>query len=402
MPRARFLVVAAVIAALLLAGVYQRRREILAERRRPRRLRARAEPNGSWRWGTATSPVRVPAGPRTPTASRARSTRWALAHTLPRAGVRPIPDVIGRGSLRCRSATAEGQDARLLRSDDRVHVRRRSLQARSRLRRRRIGPRRPGCRSRNFASAHQVSDVVVSIGGNDFGFGPVIAQCAGAFFSTVGRPQQRPCRTIRGSAPIHRGAATAHRDPDHRCVAQCREGDAASRVRDGRVPAGRPDVPVADPARSAACDIGETIFERGLIGGCPFFSVDATWANKRALAAINGAVTGAAAGVDLDNLRVLDLTDALVGHRLCEQGVGPFDPRGSRPGATMVSPTRWSGSTGSTPAPGPGRYRSLCIRTTGACWQLESSSLTCWRTSRALVRSARRYPRCTPRPTARR
>ena len=69
----------------------------------------------------------------------------------------------------------------------------------------------------------------------------------------------------------------------------------------------------------------ETLFERGLIGGCPFFSVDATWANKRALAVINGAVTGAAAGVDLDNLRVLDLTDALVGHRLCERGVGPFD-----------------------------------------------------------------------------
>ena len=84
----------------------------------------------------------------------------------------------------------------------------------------------------NFASAHQVSDVVVSIGGNDFGFGPVIAQCAGAFFSTVGRPQQRPCRTDRGSAPDSRGAATAHRDPDHRCVAQCREGDAASRVRE--------------------------------------------------------------------------------------------------------------------------------------------------------------------------
>lgn len=178
-----------------------------------------------------------------------------------------------------------------------------------------------------FASSHQVSDVVVSIGGNDFGFGEVVARCAGSFFSTVGKARPSPCR----SDPDVRARFTGEqaRLVENRIVEALRD-IAKAMNRAGYDLDGYGIVVQTYPSPippGPELRYRETLLERGLVGGCPFFSTDATWANTHALATINEAVLGAATTVGLDNLRTLDLTDAFVGHRLCEKGVGLFDPR---------------------------------------------------------------------------
>jgi hypothetical protein len=76
----------------------------------------------------------------------------------------------------------------------------------------------------------------------------------------------------------------------------------------------------------------ETGFTRQTIGGCGTWNRDADWANATVVATLNNTTVNAISGT---GAKVLDMRDALVGHRLCERTVGLLEERGI---ATWQSP----------------------------------------------------------------
>lgn len=181
-------------------------------------------------------------------------------------------------------------------------------------------------RLHRFAASHDVAAVVVSIGGNDFGFAPVLTRCVGLFVLTV---QSQPQHCSEDPA------VTAHFAP-HRVTAVAKAIAASLRhVRSALASAGQAagsyriialtyPAPIP-PARTIRYP--QTLHARFTLGGCPFFDADASWA-ATALAAINSAVRAGVRRSALSNASVLDLSGAFVGHRLCEQGAGQLEETG--------------------------------------------------------------------------
>ncbi len=76
----------------------------------------------------------------------------------------------------------------------------------------------------------------------------------------------------------------------------------------------------------------ETGFTRQTIGGCGTWNRDADWANGSVVATLDNTTVNATAGM---GAKLLDMRDALAGHRLCERTVGLLEERGI---ATWQSP----------------------------------------------------------------
>jgi hypothetical protein len=87
----------------------------------------------------------------------------------------------------------------------------------------------------------------------------------------------------------------------------------------------------------------QTGFTRQTIGGCGVWNRDADWANDTVVATFNTTLRKAAATSGLTNVKIVDMANALVGRRLCENTVGLLEERGiaswTSPGA--VDQTEW-------------------------------------------------------------
>ncbi len=171
-----------------------------------------------------------------------------------------------------------------------------------------------------FATDHRVATVVVSIGGNDFGFGALAAACVSGFLSSPPGTERRcsldPAvteRVDRAAQQRVRRAVTAALN--RVTAAMSAAGYAATDYR--RVVLTYPS-PVP-PGKALRYDNADREFR----GGCPLFAADATWANSVALARINGTVVSAAAAAS-EPFSVLDVSRAFDGHRLCERGTSPL------------------------------------------------------------------------------
>lgn len=174
-----------------------------------------------------------------------------------------------------------------------------------------------------FARIHRVSTVVVSIGGNDFGFGAIVAACVTAF--ATGAP---PCR--------HEPAVAGRIDRDARRSRTAEIAAALDRVRtamgrDGYRAAGYRVVVLTYPA---TLPLGpdfrypQSLLARGFSGGCPVYDADSTWATRTVLPAIAHAIRDAVSQSGMTDATVLDLTAAFRGHQLCERGVRQFQQTG--------------------------------------------------------------------------
>ena len=84
-------------------------------------------------------------------------------------------------------------------------------------------------------------------------------------------------------------------------------------------------------------------YTRQSTGGCGFWDNDANWANNTALPTINNTVTGAATQSGLTNIKILNLSAAFNGRRLCENTVGLYEEKGlaSWTSAGAVDKTEW-------------------------------------------------------------
>ncbi len=179
---------------------------------------------------------------------------------------------------------------------------------------------------RRFAQSHDVTAVVVSIGGNDFGFGPVLARCVSSFVLTAGS-QPQYCSdeldvTSRFTSDRVQAVAAeiaAALDRVSTAMSQAGYRHQVYRLIVLTYPA---PVPPGPEIRYP-----ETLHARYVLGGCPLFDADATWAGT-ALQAINAAVSRGVRRSGAPNASLLDMSRAFDGHRLCERGVGQLEEVG--------------------------------------------------------------------------
>ncbi len=167
-----------------------------------------------------------------------------------------------------------------------------------------------------FAAHHRVAAIVVSIGGNDFGFGALASRCVTGFGSSkAGAPQlcsdDADLRARFSSQARSRVKAKVTAALHRVSTAMRRAGYAEADYR--RILMTYPSpVPPGDRLR-----FGDT--DRDRLGGCPLFAADASWADSVVLPAINATVSQAARSTG-SPFEVLDLASAFDGHRLCETG----------------------------------------------------------------------------------
>jgi hypothetical protein len=67
---------------------------------------------------------------------------------------------------------------------------------------------------------------------------------------------------------------------------------------------------------------------RQSVGGCGVWNRDANWANDTAVTKMNQALVDGAARSNAQDYVILDMSQSMNGHRLCEQGVGLLEEVG--------------------------------------------------------------------------
>lgn len=193
-----------------------------------------------------------------------------------------------------------------------------------------------------FAAGHNVKMVVVSIGGNDFNFGSIVTTCVEDFLYSPSWAKDY----CNDDSSVKSNFTTAN-------IASVRARIAAAfqNVRTAMRNAGYADgawtllvqtYPSPLPS-STGFRYSQSGYTRQSTGGCGFWNADADWANSTALPTINSTVTGALTDSGLVNGKVLDLSSAFNGRRLCENTVGLYEEKGiaswTSPGA--VDNTEW-------------------------------------------------------------
>ncbi len=193
-----------------------------------------------------------------------------------------------------------------------------------------------------FAGTHNVRMVAVSIGGNDFNFAGIVQQCVQDFLASP---------TWWKDYCKDDSSVTANFTAANVAAVKTRIATALQNVRTAMRGAGYADgswtmlvqtYPSPVP-NGGGFRYSESGYTRQSTGGCGFWNGDATWANSTALPTINGTVTGAIAQAGISNAKVLDLSSALNGRRLCETGVGLYEEVGltSWTQPTAVDRTEW-------------------------------------------------------------
>jgi hypothetical protein len=195
---------------------------------------------------------------------------------------------------------------------------------------------------RRFATSHDVAMVLVSIGGNNFGFGAIVEQCVTDFLTSP---------VWAKDLCSDDAAVVARLDPASRAKVRAEVARALIRVRRAMRHAGYRDrswtlvvqtYPSPIP-RGRGFRYSQTDFTRQSVGGCGFWNADARWANKSALPAINGTVRAALTQAHVAGAKLLDVSHAFDGRRLCESEVGLYEEKGltswTQPGA--VNQTEW-------------------------------------------------------------
>jgi hypothetical protein len=193
-----------------------------------------------------------------------------------------------------------------------------------------------------FAASHNVKQVVVSIGGNDFNFAAIVTSCVTDFLTS---PEWLP-NYCRDDSSVVNNFTSANVT-----AVRGRIATAFQNVRTAMRNAGYGDdawtlvvqtYPSPIPA-SSGFRYGQSGYGRQSVGGCGFWNADADWANNTALVTINNTVRAAMSQSGLTNTRLLELQSAFNGRRLCENTVGLYEEVGlsSWTQPTAVDKTEW-------------------------------------------------------------
>ncbi len=168
-----------------------------------------------------------------------------------------------------------------------------------------------------FAAAHHVTAVAVSIGGNDFNFASIVQSCVEDFLTspTWWKNYCNDDSSVKADfTSAFVAAATAKIKQAllnvHLAMANDGYSTSAYSIVVQTYPSPLPD--------GSDIRYSESGFTRQTTGGCGFWNNDANWANNTALPTINNAVKTAAAQTALSDLKIMDIASLFDGHQLCE------------------------------------------------------------------------------------
>ncbi|WP_202033142.1 hypothetical protein [Nocardioides sp. WS12] len=178
-----------------------------------------------------------------------------------------------------------------------------------------------------FATTNNVRMVVVSIGGNDFNFAGIIQQCVTDFLTSPSWWKDY-CNDD--------SSVTSNFTSANVTAVKSKIAGALTNVRTAMRNAGYADTQWTMLVQTYPSPIpngggirySQSGYTRQNTGGCGFWDNDATWANNSALPTINNTVTGAISQAGITNSKVLSLSSAFNGRRLCETGVGLYEEVG--------------------------------------------------------------------------
>jgi hypothetical protein len=193
-----------------------------------------------------------------------------------------------------------------------------------------------------YAASHNVTTVVLLIGANNYGFADIVQQCVTDWLTS---PSFWPnyCNDDSGIKSRFTAARVS--------AETANVAGAMLNVRTAMRTAGYADTAwtllvqtYSSPIpRGSGFRYPQSGFTRQTIGGCGVWNRDADWANDTVVATFNTTLRNAAVSSGLTNYKILDMTNALVGRRLCENTVGLLEEVGipSWTSAGAVDRTEW-------------------------------------------------------------
>ena len=193
-----------------------------------------------------------------------------------------------------------------------------------------------------YAATHNVSMVQLSIGGNNFNFASIVQSCVTDFLTS---PSWWPNYCDDDSS------VTSNFTSGNISTQTAAIAGAIRNIRTAMSNAGYTDSMYTIVAQTYPSPIpngsgfrySQSGFTRQSTGGCGFWNADANWANSTALGTINSSVKNAVGAVGAPNVKVMDLSSAFNGRRLCESTVGLLEEKGlsSWRSAGAVNQTEW-------------------------------------------------------------
>ena len=193
----------------------------------------------------------------------------------------------------------------------------------------------------NFAAAHNVTMVQLSIGGNNFGFADIIQSCITNFLTS---PSWWPNYCYDDSSVANNFTTvnvTAQTNAITAAISNIKTAMANAGYSTSQYTIVAQTYPSPIP-NGAGFRYSQSGFTRQSTGGCGFWNKDADWANTTALVKINGAVKNAATASG-PNVKVMDIAAAFNGRRLCESGVNLMENTGlgNWTNTNAVNATEW-------------------------------------------------------------
>ena len=191
-----------------------------------------------------------------------------------------------------------------------------------------------------YAATHNVKAVVVMIGANNYGFADIVQACITDWLTSPSW-WKNYCNDDSDIASRFTAARQASETANVK--------GALLNVAQAMTNAGYSSAQYAilgqtywSPLpRGAGFRYPESGWSRQNTGGCGVWNRD--WANDVVVPAMNNTMRNAAAGSGLANVKILDMQNALVGRRLCENTVGLLEEKGvaSWTSAGAVDKTEW-------------------------------------------------------------
>lgn len=193
-----------------------------------------------------------------------------------------------------------------------------------------------------YAEAHNVKMVALSIGGNDFAFASIVQTCLTDWLTSPSWWKNYCNDDSSVTSNFTRANVEAKRAAIEGAILNVHRAMTAAGYEDGMYAIVVQDYESPLP-NGSGFRYSESGWSRQNVGGCGFWNADANWANASALPTIDGAVHDAAADAGLANVRLLHLGSAFDTRRLCESTVGLLEERGltSWRGAGAVDKTEW-------------------------------------------------------------
>ena len=194
----------------------------------------------------------------------------------------------------------------------------------------------------SFATTHNVKAVAVSIGGNDFGFGGIVQTCVANFLGSPTWAKDYCSDDSSVTANFTSANVSAQTANIKNALLNLRTAMRNAGYADGSWSLIAQTYESPLPGGSAI-RYSESGFTRQNTGGCGFWNADANWANATALPTINNSVKNAVTQAGIAGTKVLDLSSAFNGRRLCENTVGLLEEKGfsSWNQAGTVDQTEW-------------------------------------------------------------